>query len=447
MLDPEKNSYKFLFKPVFFIISIIAATFVVLYVEKLRPSDLGEIGGLFMKDHEIEKTQEYTLKAPSGKLTEEEINFARIAWKYFENNWDAESGLINGIDKCPEFTFQDLTSYLMGMLSAYEIDIIDSLTVHHRITLLMNTLEKLELYEESLPNRQYHKITLQMLDSNGLPCKVGVGWDAIHIGRFFTFVNKVQVDYPHYFPMVRKVLRRWKMDEMVKNGVMEGMVYHSRKDSFKLTQAGRLGFEEYAGKSLLKAGFDATEAFSYTDFLKYVDIYGHKIAVDARESRNKFSHNHILSDPYFLDGMEYGWDVNSRELAWRVFQVQKERYKRTDILTATGADFADDSEKSFVYNSIYSDFNIWVCYDEKGNKKQNLKMISTKTAFAYYVLYEDAYTDKLFESVKDLHDPERGWYAGRYEKSGKPNKSISAITNGIVLEAMNYRMNGTLIKF
>jgi hypothetical protein len=446
MIDPEKNSYKFLFKPIFFILAITAATFVVLYVEKVRPSDLGEVGGLFLKDHEIIKTHEYKLKPPAGKLTEEEIIFAKIAWKYFENNFDVETGFINGKDNCTEFTFQDLTSYLMGMLSAFEIGIIDSLSLHHRISLLMLSLEKLDLYDQSLPNRQYHILTLQMLDSKGVPTMKGIGWDALHIGRFFAFVNKIKIDFPQYFPMLRKVLKRWRMDEMVKNGSLEGMVYQSNKDTFKLTQAGRLGFEEYVSKSLFKAGYDATEAMLYTDFLKFIDIYGHKIAVDSRESRDRYSHNHVLSDPYFMDGIEYGWDVNSKELAWRIFKVQKERFIRTGILTATGADFTDDTNHPFVYNSIYSDFNIWVCYDEKGKKKQHLKMISTKTAFAYYVLYDDDYTQKLFEAVKDLYDPQRGWYAGRYEKSGMPNKVISAITNGLVLEAMNYRMNGTLIK-
>ena len=407
-IKPERqNPMKFLFKPLFFIFSLLTSTFIVLYVEKLRPSDLQPFEGLFSKEDIIVKSANYPVKSPTGNLTEEEMNYARIAWKYFENNYDASTGLMNGKDKCPMFTFKDLTSYLMGMLSAYEIGVIDSLEVASRMSKLMITLEKMELYEDKLPNNQYHTVSVQMLDGEGNVSPYGSGWSPIDIGRFFSFVNKIKIDYPQYGLRLRQVLKRWKMEEMVKNGMLEGMVYINQEESFRMSQVGRLGYEEYCGKGLFKAGFDVTQALLYTDFIKFVDIYGYKIGVDTRESRNLFSHNYVLSDPYYLDGLEYGWDINSRELAFRVFMVQKERYLKTGILTATGEDYTDDSAGS-VYNSIYADFNTWVCYDEKGRKRNDLKMLSTKTAFAWYVLYEDDYVNLLFNEVKDLYNSKRG---------------------------------------
>ena len=48
--------------------------------------------------------------------------------------------------------------------------------------------------------------------------------------------------------------------------------------------------------------------------------------------------------------------------------------------------------------------------------------------------------------VSQLNDPEQGWYSGRYEKTGKPNKAITANTNGIILETLAYKQTGILLK-
>lgn len=437
---------KFLFKPLFFVIALLVATYAVLYVEKLKPSDLKAFNDLFVKDDIILKSESYPIKSASGVLTKEEINYAKIAWKYFENNYDQKTGMINGNDRCSQFSFKDLTSYLMGMLSAYEIGIVDSIEMDMRINKLFVTLEKMQLYENKLPNTQYHTTSLQMLDDDGNLSIEGIGWSALDIGRFFSFVNKINYHYPQYQQRLRKIVKRWKMNEMIENGMLKGMVYQSNKKKFKLIQDGRLGYEEYCGKGLFNSGFDVSEALNYRDFIKFIDIYGYRIGVDTRESRKKLSHNYILSDPYYLDGLEYGWDINSKELAFRVFMVQKARYLETGILTATGEDYTDDPA-NYIYNSIYADFNTWICYDKKGRERNDLKMLSTKTAFAWFVLYKDNYVKLLFDVVKDLYDPKRGWYSGRYEKSGRINKSISATTNGVVLEALNYKLNGAIVQY
>ena len=41
------KKYNFLFKPLFFIFSLVFATWLVLYIEKIHPSDLGSLGHMF----------------------------------------------------------------------------------------------------------------------------------------------------------------------------------------------------------------------------------------------------------------------------------------------------------------------------------------------------------------------------------------------------------------
>ncbi|MGZ3903949.1 MAG: hypothetical protein ACXVC6_09655 [Bacteroidia bacterium] len=54
------KKYKFLLKPVFFIFSLVFATWLVLKVEKIAPSDFGRYRSLFEDAPDLSRTQFYT---------------------------------------------------------------------------------------------------------------------------------------------------------------------------------------------------------------------------------------------------------------------------------------------------------------------------------------------------------------------------------------------------
>ena len=153
----------------------------------------------------------------------------------------------------------------------------------------------------------------------------------------------------------------------------------------------------------------------------------------------------MVSEPYILDGIEYGWDRISRELAWRVYQVQEKRYEETGILTAVSEDSIDQAPY-FVYNTVFTDGKVWNAITEDGSDAAAYKTLSTKAAFGWHMLYETDYTKKLMARIAGAHDPERGWYAGIYEADGTPNKALTANTNGIILETLAFRQSGRLLK-
>lgn len=437
---------KFLLKPLFFISSLLVGTGFVLWIEKLKPSDLGAYKSIFQKEVVIGKRNYYPLKISTGKLTPEEINFAKIAWRYFENNYHDSTGFVNSTDKSDFITIGDMTAYLMGMLSAYEIGIIDSAELDKRITGFFQSLEKLPLYDNKLPNIFYHPFTLQMLDENYHITKRGVGWSAIEIGRFFSFVNKIVFDYPQYHSALRKAMSYWKVEDMLIDGFLYGITQKKNDTIHYKTQEGTLGYEEYCSKGLMMNGYDVAEAKSYTDFTKFITVYENEIAVDTRESEFFLSYNSIQSEPYILDGIEYGWDINSRELSYRIYNVQKDRFRNTGLYTAIGNDYIDQAPY-FIYNSVFANNKTWNCSDKEGNDSEDLKCLSTKSAFGWYVLFKDDYSELLFNNIKHLYNDKRGWYSGRFEKTGEVNKTITATTNGIILEALNYKMNGNIIRF
>ncbi len=438
------NNNKFLFKSVFFIVSFCLATYLVLWIEKLKPSDLGTYKNMFIKEIVIKKSEFYNLRKPVAKLTEKEMGFAKTAWIYFVKNCHEKTGLVNGRDHVPNFTMADLSSYLMATISAYELKIIDSVDFDNRIVRVLASLQKIPLYDHKLPNKKYSTSDMKMLDEENNNSATGIGWSALDIGRFYSVVQKILFDYPQYVPMLKTVVNRWKMEDMI----VKGNLYSIHKNEDNMVEKipdGKLGFEEYCSKGLAMSGFDVSEAALYTDFIKFITIYDVEVGVDTRDHKDKSDDNYVLSDPYILDGIEYGWDVNSIELAYRVFNVQKSRYNKTNIITAVSEDYTT-LPPYFVYNTIYVDGKTWNCVDKKGNDAEDLKSVSTKAAFGWNVLFQDTYADLLLETVKDLNDPKKGWYSGKYEKSGKPNTTITATTNGMILECLNYKVHGKMVK-
>jgi len=266
------------------------------------------------------------------------------------------------------------------------------------------------------------------------------------IGRFLGTASRIIKFYPEFTPKIDSIISRWNIERVLGNdATLHGIGFSFKDKSAKIVQEGKLGYEEYASKGYILNDYDATESFRYTDFLKFIEIYGIEIGADTREVKYHPAYNYVLSEPYILDGIEYGFDINSRELAYRIYQVQKKRYKKTGIPVAVSEDHVD-REPYFVYNSIYANGKTWICYAENGEEANEFKQLSTKAAYAWATLFDDDYSLVLKKAIKGLNNPDKGWYAGRYDATGKVNTVLTANTNGIILESIAYKIKGPLLK-
>ncbi|PWQ98368.1 DUF3131 domain-containing protein [Leucothrix arctica] len=376
-------------------------------------------------------------------ITAEEREWANIAWKYFENNTIEETGMVNSANQYNASTLWDTSSYLMGLISAYRLDIIPKEEFSQRTRKLLTSLAELPLYDGKLPNKSYNTISLAMVDYTNKPTPKGIGWSAIDIGRLMVPINILVWQYPEFHQEVQSVVDKWDLAAMVDKGSLFGALREKNKTT--MLQEGRLGYEEYAAKSMQLMGYDVNEALDYQSWLKYINIYGIDIATDSRRPEEFTAHNYVVSEPYILDGLEFGWDQISKQFANRVYAVQEARYKDTGILTAVSEDNIDQAPY-FVYNTVFTDGKEWNTITEDGKDASEFKSLSTKAAFGWHALYETDYTKKLMAVASTLHDVDKGWYSGRYEKSGKPNKALTANTNGIILESIAYKALGPLIK-
>jgi hypothetical protein len=273
----------------------------------------------------------------------------------------------------------------------------------------------------------------------------GVGWSVIDVGRLLVPLNVLAWQHPRHTENARRVIASWKVSQLSRNGELMGARV-DKEGKTEYIQEGRLGYEQYASKTFSLMGMDVTASSSYTRNIAYAEIYGVDVAHDRRIPRLFGAQNFVVSEPHVLDGLEFGWDNTSRELSWRVYLAQQRRWERTGVLTAVTEDHIDQAPY-FVYNTVFSDGKAWNAITESGEDASNYRSLSTKAAFGWYALFDTPYSRKLVEAVAPLHDPQRGWFGGRYEVDGRPNKSVTANTNAVVLESLAFIERGPFVRY
>lgn len=419
-----------------FMLGLATAFLIAIHLERLHLAENAAVAPPIAASVDIPITR-------PGELSAREIEWAKIAWVYFQNNYQEATGLVNSVDRYPATTMWDTASYLLGLISAHRLGIVDRSEFDRRIEKVLAAFATMPLFDGSLPNKSYNTLNLAMVDYNNNPTERGIGWSAIDIGRVLVPLNIIVWNYPEHSAAVKSVLKRWDFGKLVKDGLMQGAAVDGEGRT-EYVQEGRLGYEEYAAKSLTLMGYDVFKALEYADFLEYVDIYGIQVPTDRRDPESYHAHNYVVSEPYILDGLEFGWDNRTREFAYRVYSAQVQRYRNEGILTAVSEDNIDEAPY-FVYNTVFTSGKPWNTITDKGEDASSFKSLSTKAAMGWHFLYGTDYTEKLIERVQDLHDPARGWYSGWYEVKQRPNRAITANTNGIILEALCYRRFGKLV--
>lgn len=429
------------------ILGLLASIGLIVAIEQIRlPKGSSELlsEGMTLRGAGKTFTVERTSTLPMPKaapLTDEEMSFARIAWQYFENNYQESTGLVNSVDGYPASTMWDTGSYLMGLISAHKLGIISDDVFTKRMKSVLAALASLPLFDNELPNKSYNTLTKTMANYDNSPTERGIGWSAIDIGRLFVPLNIIIWQYSTFAPEVRQILARLRFVNVVRSGTLYGaQVDDSSRTMYP--QEGRLGYEEYAAKSFALMGADVSVAAKHDDFLTFVSIDGVQVPTDSRSPDRYKAFNYVVSEPYILDGLEFGFDNISREFAYRVYAAQERHANSTGILTAVSEDNID-APPYFVYNTVYTAGKAWNCITDRGEDVSGFKSLSTKAVFGWHALYQTEYTKRLLTAVNKLYDPQKGWYSGLYEKTGQPNKAITCNTNAIILEALAYKRFGT----
>ena len=374
-----------------------------------------------------------------NNLSESDMQVARIAWKYFENNYNSETGFVNSVHGYPSTTMWDTGSAIAAYIAAVDFGFITQKEFDDAMMKLMNSLQTMQMFNGVAPNKVYNTHTLDMVDYGNNVVEGGIGISILDLARLVSWMDTLQCMHPQYSHSASSALSRWDYTDLIKNEELYGMARDPLNKSIKVLQEGRLGYEQYAGKIFDRAGFSVETAKSYENQHRAdTEIYGINIAYDNRDPRIYHANNYVVTESYAMDAMELGVDDINRELLKNIFDVQKKRWQETGIVTAISEDNID-REPWFLYNTIFTSGLPFNTITETGVQHNDLKTVSTKAALSMAVLFpEDEYSQVLLSTIGSAYEDDLGWYSGVYEKGGY-NDVATANTNGVILSVLLYK--------
>lgn len=395
-------------------------------------------------------------RARRGFLNERELRAAQVAWHYFEQFTQPDTGLANSVGNYPSTTLWDTASYIAGMVSAYELCLIEKPEFDRRMTQLLTTIKQLELFRHELPNKVYHTKTGAKVDYTNKPGEIG--FSALDIGRFLVWMRIVKNRYPYHGNTVDSVLLKWDFRNVLdEDGLLYGAYVDKETGETVYAQEGRLGYEEYAAKGFALWGFRPVLAHRAEPFLT-ASIFGVQVPYDGRDPRVFHSQNYVVTESYLQDGLELGFDLPHddsspdwlntdgwrAEFADRIYQVQENRWRRTGFMTAR-SEHNVKGPPYFTYDTIFSDGYPWNTVTPRGDYVPDHAAVASKAALGLWALWDTEYTGVLYDAIIELYDPETGMFEGLYERGQGRVSIFTANNNGIILTALLHKVQGRIL--
>lgn len=381
----------------------------------------------------------------NGKaLCADDLEIARIAWIYFQKNYNPETGLYNSAHRYTSTTMWDTGSAIAATIAAKDFGFIDKKEFDDRIMAMYKTLNTMELFNKEAPNKAYNSKTAKMVDYRNKAAPEGIGVSILDLGRLVSWLNTLQCMHPKYQQATKSTIERWDTSRLLKDGQMYGLARDEVTKKIKVLQEGRLGYEQYTGKVFRNLGFDMHIASTYNNkHRRDIEIMDVSVAYDNRDPRKFGANNYVITESYTMDATENGLDSENRPLLRNIYDVQKERWRRTGIVTAVSEDNIN-RKPWFLYNSIFNAGIPWSTINPRGTRFDELKTVSTKAALSMAVMYpEDAYSQVLMGAIESAYSLEKGWYSGVYENGTGYNTTATANTNGNIMANMLYKKYGS----
>ena len=381
---------------------------------------------------------------PLQSLTPREMEFARTAWAYFEQNTHPVTGLVPSVRKFKSMTLWDEGGYFLALVSAHKLGIISRREAVNRLTKAIGSLAALPLYKGVMPNKAYNIEKLIMTDYANKPKPKGIGYSALDIMRLMSGMLVAAQEFPELFPLIQLIVQRWDLNELAMNNRFAGVALLHKKYATKV-QEGRIGYEQYAGVTGTILGLPVSAAYHYTSILRWQQYYDIRLPADNRTAKTHGVSAVTTSEPFLLEALEYGWRDESYQVASAVFAAHLFRYNQTGQLTALSEDHIK-GPPYFAYNGVLVDHEPFKSVTASRKDVSDKRGISAKASFGWWALTRHPYTEKLLTEIAQLQTPE-GWMAGLFEHDMSKNEILTLNTNAMILESLHYKVFGPLYTF
>lgn len=375
---------------------------------------------------------------PRAPLTEAErrmyTEMANDAWAFFEANYNEATGLVNSTADWAFTTTWDIGTELLAFRSAKELSLITPAEYDRRMTRVLSTLERGGLFNRIAYNKSYSAKDGSM--GNGV-VEGGAGYSATDIGRLLIALKIVATRDPQFAEQADRIVRRMNFNAMVRGGYLYGSLAGRRGKPYTF-QEGRIGYEQYMAAGFSLWGADVRNALDYRkNMVSTENVFGVQIPVDRRFQ------DRLVSDPFFLLGLELGYTPQMRELSQRVLAAQEGRYRSTGQVTIATEDAVGIPPHYFYYYCVYCNRKAFVVdLAAVGRTLDEPRWVSTKGAFGWHAVLPSDYTRIATEHVAPARDPLRGWASGVFEKTGASTRSYDINTAGILLEVAAFQLRG-----
>lgn len=369
-------------------------------------------------------------KQEARDLTRNELLLAKKAQFYIEQSRQANTGLWDSVRGYPHTTMWDVASGIGATLALEGIGLKSSEVTLHELTQTLESLKKLPLYKNQLPNREYSTKTglpsgrLSQTPSNGN------GWSALDIGRLLIWLDILKVKHPTLEEDVDAIINSWALERAVKDNTLYGTKLYKGREYYR--QEGRHGYLQYAIKGYQLFGYNIDNSAA-EPFLDPVLINDIEVIKDNRNVP------FFTSDPYVLGAIEFGIDPEWNQLQ-DIYDLHKNFWLENQILVSYGED-AMNKNPWFAYNNIYYYKKPWTSVSPSGKTIENPQQLSHKVAYGFSVLFDDEFSDALAEEVTTNSLQFRSISTGVYEDGGN-NTAFNINTNSLILVALWYRSLG-----
>ncbi|WOZ75359.1 DUF3131 domain-containing protein [Kosakonia sacchari] len=399
---------------------------IVVWVERQMPTRVESTSGLTL-------SKAFPPLPTTRELTFNEAIWARVAWQYYVNNTQP-NGLANARDAEPWFSLWSTGSYLFATMAAQRLDIITTAEFDERITAALFSLGQLPLNPQGIPASYYHADTLKILGK--------AEGSAIGMGRLLTALQTLLWHYPQHAAEIRDLFNQWQTGALVESGETTRAslpVHHwtlatdEPRNSF--------GYRMYASHTLRLINNEAGLAVTNPpEGQAMIDIDG--IMVPDEGLRTPWGRQpSLVSLPYLLTGLETGFDAQSAEIAWRIMQIQQRRHSLRVRKPPISTDYAEPAPDYVNDLPTRQPDNQTSINDAPPEQRA---ITSTRSAFAWYALFRNAWSEALREQVLTLQVPGKGWQQG-FNLNNRVNNVINADTNAVVLESLSFIAHGQML--